>query len=159
MHVRFLGWEDPWGRAWQPTPVFLPGESHGQSSLVSYSPWVAQSWTRQATQHTYVMWNLSSPTGIESGFECGVLTTILSLSQYWAQFKSCLLHELASFLPTTLMSSLTELFHTLTTHTGYSVLIFKIANHPLTSNFFLSNRLHLASYTYLEHFCWQQVAR
>ena len=22
-----LGWEDPWSRAWQPTPVFLPGES------------------------------------------------------------------------------------------------------------------------------------
>ena len=26
-------------RAWQPTPVFLPGESHGQRSLVGYSPW------------------------------------------------------------------------------------------------------------------------
>ena len=26
----------PWRRAWRPTPVFLPGESHGQSSLVSY---------------------------------------------------------------------------------------------------------------------------
>ena len=25
----------PWGRAWQPTPVFLPEESHGQRSLVS----------------------------------------------------------------------------------------------------------------------------
>ena len=29
----------PWRRAWQPTPVFLPGESHGQRRLVSYSPW------------------------------------------------------------------------------------------------------------------------
>ena len=28
----------PWKRAWQPTPVFLPGESHGQRSLVDYSP-------------------------------------------------------------------------------------------------------------------------
>ena len=27
----------PWRRAWQPTPIFLPGESHGQSSLVGYS--------------------------------------------------------------------------------------------------------------------------
>ena len=27
-------------RKWQPTPVFLPGESHGQRSLVGYSPWV-----------------------------------------------------------------------------------------------------------------------
>ena len=29
----------PWRRAWQPTPVFLPGESHGKRSLVGYSPW------------------------------------------------------------------------------------------------------------------------
>ena len=27
----------PWRRAWQPTPVFLPGESHGQRSLAGYS--------------------------------------------------------------------------------------------------------------------------
>ena len=25
--------------AWQPTPVFLPGKSHGQRSLAGYSPW------------------------------------------------------------------------------------------------------------------------
>ena len=36
----------PWRRKWQPTPVFLPGESHGQKSLVGYSPWVAKSQTR-----------------------------------------------------------------------------------------------------------------
>ena len=35
-----------WRRKWQPTPVFLPGESHGQRSLVGYSPWAAKSWTR-----------------------------------------------------------------------------------------------------------------
>ena len=29
----------PWNRAWHPTPVFLPGESHGQRSLAGYSPW------------------------------------------------------------------------------------------------------------------------
>ena len=29
----------PWRREWQPTPVFLPGERHGQMSLVSYSLW------------------------------------------------------------------------------------------------------------------------
>ena len=27
----------PWRRPWQPTPVFLPGEYHGQRSLVGYS--------------------------------------------------------------------------------------------------------------------------
>ena len=29
----------PWRRKWQPTPVFLPRESHGQRSLVGYGPW------------------------------------------------------------------------------------------------------------------------
>ena len=29
----------PWRRKWQPTPLFLPGKSHGQRSLVGYSPW------------------------------------------------------------------------------------------------------------------------
>ena len=29
----------PWRRKWQPTPVFLPGKSHGQRSLAGYSPW------------------------------------------------------------------------------------------------------------------------
>jgi len=32
MWVQPLGWEDP-------LEVFLPGKSHGRSSLVSYSPW------------------------------------------------------------------------------------------------------------------------
>ena len=29
----------PWKRKWQPTPVFLPGKSHGQRGLVGYSLW------------------------------------------------------------------------------------------------------------------------
>ena len=36
--VQSLGLEVPWRREWQPTPVFLPGEPHGQRSLVGYSP-------------------------------------------------------------------------------------------------------------------------
>ena len=34
-----FGWEDPLEEGMATTPVFLPGESHGQSSLVGYSPW------------------------------------------------------------------------------------------------------------------------
>ena len=36
---RFNPWvrKIPWRRAWQPTQVFLPGESHGKKSLVGYS--------------------------------------------------------------------------------------------------------------------------
>ena len=37
--VQSLGREDPLKKERQSTPVFLPGESHGQRSLASYSPW------------------------------------------------------------------------------------------------------------------------
>ena len=33
------GQKDPLGKEWQPTPVFLSGEPHGERSLVCYSPW------------------------------------------------------------------------------------------------------------------------
>ena len=38
---RFDPWvgKIPWRKKWQSTPVFLPGKSYGQRSLVSYSPW------------------------------------------------------------------------------------------------------------------------
>ena len=38
--TRFNSWvkKIPWRRKWEPTPAFLPGESHGQRSLAGYSP-------------------------------------------------------------------------------------------------------------------------
>ena len=42
----------PWSRKWQPSPGFLPGEFHGQRSLVGCSPWgFIES---DMTQHTYM---------------------------------------------------------------------------------------------------------
>ena len=53
---RFDPWvgKIPWRRAWQPTPVFLPGESHGQRSLADYSPWGCKvlDVTQQLRTHT-----------------------------------------------------------------------------------------------------------
>ena len=48
---RILGFDPwvgkiPWRRKWQYTPVFLPGKSHGQRSLVGHSPWGCKSRTR-----------------------------------------------------------------------------------------------------------------
>ena len=46
----------PWRRKRQPTPVFLPGESHGQRSMVGYSPWgrrVGQEWHNWACTHAF----------------------------------------------------------------------------------------------------------
>ena len=42
--VQSLGPEDPLEKemGWQPTPVFLPGKSHGQRNLVGYSPWTEE---------------------------------------------------------------------------------------------------------------------
>ena len=43
----------PWRRKLQPTPVLLPGESHGGRSLVGYSPWGRKDWdkTEQLSMH------------------------------------------------------------------------------------------------------------
>ena len=44
----------PWRRERQPTPVFVPGESHGQRSLVGYSPWGrTESDTTERLLHTF----------------------------------------------------------------------------------------------------------
>ena len=50
-----LGPEDPQQRKWQPTPGFLPGEPHGQRSLVGYSPWSCKEsdTTERLSTHTF----------------------------------------------------------------------------------------------------------
>ena len=46
----------PWRRKWQLTPVFLPGESHGQRSQVDYSSWGCKESdvTEQLSLHEYI---------------------------------------------------------------------------------------------------------
>ena len=48
-------WKIPWRRKRQTTPVFLPGETHRQRSLVGYSPQVtkSQTWPKQLSTSTY----------------------------------------------------------------------------------------------------------
>ena len=46
MWVQSLSWEDPWRRAWQHTPVFLPGESLRQRNLAGTVHRFAKSQTR-----------------------------------------------------------------------------------------------------------------
>ena len=45
----------PWRRKWQPTPVFLPGESHGGRSLVGYSPWGHRVRHNRVTEHAVTL--------------------------------------------------------------------------------------------------------
>ena len=42
------------GRKWQPTPVFLPGISHGQRSLAGYSPWGC----KESDMTEHLMWSV-----------------------------------------------------------------------------------------------------
>ena len=53
--VQSLGGMILWRRKWQPTPVFLPGKFHGQSSLTGYSPWGHREsdTTEQVSMHTH----------------------------------------------------------------------------------------------------------
>ena len=55
MQVPSLGQEDPWSRAWQPTPVFLPRESHELRSLVVYSPKCCKESDMTARLHTHAL--------------------------------------------------------------------------------------------------------
>ena len=47
----------PWRRKWQPTPAFVPGDSHGQRSLVGQNPWgrrVRHDWAPKLMAQCYV---------------------------------------------------------------------------------------------------------
>ena len=56
-----IHWFDPWvekipcARAWQPTPVFLPGESHEQRSLAATVHRVSKSWIEQLTLSLFIL--------------------------------------------------------------------------------------------------------
>ena len=75
---RFNPWvgKIPWRRARQPTPVFLPGESHGQRSLAGYSPW-----SHKESDTTELGFPYGSP-GKESACNAGYLGPIPGLGRF-----------------------------------------------------------------------------
>ena len=64
----------PWRREWQPTPVFLPGESHGQRSLEGYSPWGLKE--LDTTKHTEPVASFIHPSAHPSIHQC-ILSNLL----------------------------------------------------------------------------------
>ena len=61
---RFNHWfgKIPWRRVWQPTPIFLPGESHGQRSLAAYSQEGHTELNKtEVTWHGYICYYTSVP--------------------------------------------------------------------------------------------------
>ena len=60
--VQSLDGKTPWRRAWQPSPVFLPGESHGQRSLVAYV-WSMVSPSQTRLKQLSTKFQVYSPSG------------------------------------------------------------------------------------------------
>ena len=79
----------PWRRRWQPTPVFLPGKSHGQRSLVGYSPWVCK---EADTTECALPVKIQSP--ISDSWESRVF--IRAPSSWWAMYSNSACSQLHS---------------------------------------------------------------
>ena len=75
--VQSLGPEISWRRKWQPTPVFLPGESHGQKSLASYSPWGHKRFRHHCSSRYLA--------SMDNLFSSNCLLYLLSLNRYHHQ--------------------------------------------------------------------------
>ena len=87
-----------WRRKWPPTPVFLPGESHGQRSLVGYNLWgckVRHDWATNT--HTQVVHSFSSKE--QASFNS--MTAVTTCNDFGAQEnKVChCFHCLPIYLP------------------------------------------------------------
>ena len=107
MRDRFDPWVEkiPWRRKWLPTPVFLPGKSHGERSLVVCSPWGCKrighdlDWT---TKNYFMpwLWALAAwvassallPTPTSWG-KLGKLFDHSSVSSFWKQRDWYQLHR------------------------------------------------------------------
>ena len=82
---RFDPWirKIPWGREWQPTPVFLPRESHGQRSLVRCSPWGHGE--LDTTEQLHFHFSLSCiGEGNGNPLQCSCLENSLDRGAWWA---------------------------------------------------------------------------
>ena len=67
----------PWRRKWQPSPVFLPGKSHGQRSLVGYSPQGCKKLDMtEASQHSTT--HIHSKTHIQIEIECKISCIVMT---------------------------------------------------------------------------------
>ena len=85
----------PWKRKWQPTPVFLPGKSHGQRSLVGYSPWDCKSWTWLSD------WTTTATTkGLSHSLTCGGVDVTSHITHMPLAFKPVSPSVLCSHLRT-----------------------------------------------------------
>ena len=77
-------WFDPWvgksfwRRKWHPTPVLLPGKSHGWRSMVGYSPWGHKEWDTTERLHFHFLFKYLSYPNNQVIFSSHLTTTPLN---------------------------------------------------------------------------------
>ena len=71
-----------WRRKWEPTPVFLPGESNGWRSLAGYSPWdhKSRTWLSDYTTTTTLLWDQTTTVNFLIGFEKNIRTAKFNIN-------------------------------------------------------------------------------
>ena len=77
-NLAFCVWRD-WRRQWHPTPVLLPGKSHGQRSLVGCSPW---GHTTQRFHFRFSLWCIGVGNG--NPLQCSCLENPRDGGAWWA---------------------------------------------------------------------------
>ena len=86
-----------WRRKWQPTPVFLPGKSHGQRSPAGHNPWgpkrVEHDLATQQQQQEHQTWSQTGPhiriiqeigEGNGNPLQCSSLENPRDMGAWWA---------------------------------------------------------------------------
>ena len=86
-HILSLGWEDPPGGGYgKPTPVFLPGESHGQRSLVGYgSQGCKELGMTEGTEHARMHQKREELSNAKVPFNSVIIISHLSVSRVTLQ--------------------------------------------------------------------------
>ena len=72
-----------WRRQWHPTPVLLPGKSHGQRSLVGCSPWGRSEWDTTEQLHFYFSLSCIGE-GNDNPLQCSCLENPRDRGAWWA---------------------------------------------------------------------------
>ena len=70
MRVQFLSWEDPLEEGLATHSSILPGESHGQRSLVGYRPWGRREWDTTERLSTHAPMAIPCPQWERKGRLC-----------------------------------------------------------------------------------------
>ena len=81
----------PWRRKWQPTPVFLPGESHGWRSLVGYSPRGRKESDTTEWLHFHFQWLIINLISVLTIWWCPCVESSLVLLEEGVCYDQCIL--------------------------------------------------------------------